>query len=145
MDEGTLQTPIPKYRLYWSFLCGRWCSNLVGSESGQKQSVKLLQTMFYNTTQHLPPPPHNHTCLFILYVYFGRGGGEVREKVEGHQYTSIVPSFVHGGNSLQDGSKIPIMSECISTLQSIKSIKQMPQNFLTGQFFRKADVCFFIL
>jgi hypothetical protein len=39
MDEVTLKTPIPKCRLYWSFLFG-WCSNFVGSETGQKQSVK---------------------------------------------------------------------------------------------------------
>jgi hypothetical protein len=48
--------------------------------------------MIYNTTQH--PTPHSHTLsvLCILYVYFGRGGGEVREKVEGQQYTSMIPS-----------------------------------------------------
>ncbi len=45
--------------------------------------------MVYNTTQHPPPPPATH-CLYILYVYFGKGG-EVREKAEGQQYTSIVP------------------------------------------------------
>jgi hypothetical protein len=40
--------------------------------------------MVYNTTQHpTTPPPHPFTL--------GRGG-EVREKVEGQQYTSIVPS-----------------------------------------------------
>ncbi len=90
MDEGTLKSPIPKCRLYWSFCLGS-CSNFVGSESGQKQSVKLLQNKVYNTAQHPhhPQPPH---CLYILYVYFGKGGeGEVREKVEGQQYTSIVP------------------------------------------------------
>jgi hypothetical protein len=49
--------------------------------------------MVYNTTQH---PPHSAThCLYtVMYVYFGKGGGrgEVREKVERQQYTSIVPS-----------------------------------------------------
>ncbi len=72
----------PKCRLYW-FFCLRWCSNFVGSESGQKQIVKLLQNMVYNTTQH--PPPHSHT----MSVYFGKGGGgvgEVRDKVDG-QFT----------------------------------------------------------
>ncbi len=41
--------------------------------------------MVYNTTQH--PPTHPHSRLYILYVYFGKGGGmgEVREKVEGQQ------------------------------------------------------------
>jgi hypothetical protein len=67
MDEGTLKTPIPKCRLHWS-VCLGWC-NFVGSESGQKQSVKLLQNMVYNTTQH-PPPPHSHT----LYNSFVHGG-----------------------------------------------------------------------
>jgi hypothetical protein len=67
----------------------------VGSESGQKQSVKLLQNMAYNTTQHAPPPPsHSHTLsVYIVHLVWG-GGVEVREKVEGQQYTSIVPSSV---------------------------------------------------
>jgi hypothetical protein len=83
MDDGTLKTPIPKCRLYWSF---------AGSESGQKQVVKLLQNMVYNTTQHPhPTPPTASQCL---YIYFGKGGRgeEVRKKVEGQQYTSIVPA-----------------------------------------------------
>jgi hypothetical protein len=44
MDEGTLKTPIPKCRLYWSLFFGVCCSNFVGSESGQKQSVRLENT-----------------------------------------------------------------------------------------------------
>jgi hypothetical protein len=36
------------------FLFG-WCSNFVGSESGQKQSVKLMQNMVSNRTQHPLP------------------------------------------------------------------------------------------
>ncbi len=31
--------------------CLGWCNNFVGSESGQKQSVKLLQNMVSNTIQ----------------------------------------------------------------------------------------------
>jgi hypothetical protein len=96
MDEETIKTPIPKCRLYWCFCLG-WCSNFVGSESGQKQSVKLLQNMVYNTTQH----PHSHTLsvsihlsillgLYLVFTKFtlgrGRGVGEVREKVEGQQF-----------------------------------------------------------
>jgi hypothetical protein len=91
MDEGTLKTPIPKCRLYWSFLFlgGKL---LAGSESGQKKNVKLLQNMVYNTTQH-PTATHGlykHT-VHLLWKWRGR---EVREKVEGQQYTSRVPSSI---------------------------------------------------
>ncbi len=50
--------------------------------------------MVYNTTQHPPTPPPTAThCLDLLCFYFGEGGKkEVREKVEGQQYTSKVPS-----------------------------------------------------
>jgi hypothetical protein len=64
----------------------------LGSESGHKQSVTLLQNMVYSTTQHPPPPsPHSHTLSVytVLYIYFGKGR-EVREKVEGQQYTKGV-------------------------------------------------------
>jgi hypothetical protein len=48
-----------------------------------------MQNMVYNTTQHQPTATH---CPFILYVYFGKGGrsGEIREKVEGQQFTKLV-------------------------------------------------------
>jgi hypothetical protein len=72
--------------------------------------------MVYSTIQHPPTPTH---CLYILYCTFilGReeGAGEVREKVEGQQYTSIVPSSM-GGNSSQARSKMPTMNEWISSL-----------------------------
>ncbi len=38
-----------------------WCSNFVGSESDQKQSIKFLQNMVSNTTQLPPLPPPSHT------------------------------------------------------------------------------------
>jgi hypothetical protein len=48
--------------------------------------------MVYNTTQH-PPPPQPHTvCTLYTVRLLWEGGGEVREKVEGQQDTSIVPS-----------------------------------------------------
>jgi hypothetical protein len=47
-------------------------------------SVKLLQNMVYNTTQH--PPTFTH-CLYILYDYFGKGGGRKEGTVEGQLYT----------------------------------------------------------
>ncbi len=43
-------------------------SSFVGSESGPKQSVKLLQNMVYSTIQHSPPPPRVTHCLFIQYI-----------------------------------------------------------------------------
>jgi hypothetical protein len=39
----------------------------------------------------LPPPPQTHTFCLNCTFSLGRGG-EVREKIEGQQYTSIVPS-----------------------------------------------------
>jgi hypothetical protein len=48
--------------------CLGWCSNFVGSESVQKQSVKLLQNMVYLN------PTATH-CLYLLYVYIGKSGG----------------------------------------------------------------------
>ncbi len=64
----------------------------MGSEPGQKQSVKLLQNMVYNTTQHPHPPPHSDTLSVNTVHLLWEGGGEVIEKLEGQQYTSIVPS-----------------------------------------------------
>jgi hypothetical protein len=49
--------------------------------------------MVYNATQHPPPPPSLPHTVCINYTFtLGMGGGEVREKVEGKKYTSIVPS-----------------------------------------------------
>jgi hypothetical protein len=51
--------------------------------------------MVYTTIQHPPPPPPTAThCLYkyTVHLLWVGGGGEVREKVEGQQYTSIVPS-----------------------------------------------------
>jgi hypothetical protein len=82
MEEGTIKTPVPKCRLHWCFCLG-WRSNFVGSGSGQKQSVKLLQNMVYNTTQHPPTPPpspHSHTLsAFTVHLLCEAGrGGEIR-------------------------------------------------------------------
>jgi hypothetical protein len=66
MDEGTIKKRVIKCRLYWRFCLG-WRSNFVGSESGQKQSDKLLHNMVYNKTQdsHPLPPPTATQCLYI--------------------------------------------------------------------------------
>jgi hypothetical protein len=79
MDEGTKKTPIPKCHLYRCF-CSGWCSNFVGSDSGQKQSVKLRQNLVYDQTQH-PPPPQAHTVyLYCTFTFVaGLGVGEIRE------------------------------------------------------------------
>jgi hypothetical protein len=120
MDEGTLKTPIPKCRHYWSFLFGV-VKHFVGSESGQKQSVTLLQNMVYNTNQDPPPhslPPHSHTlslCTFTT-ITLGKGRGVGQREGEGQQYIHKYSSFVHVGNSSQAGSKILTMSECIFSL-----------------------------
>ncbi len=56
--------------------------------------LKLLQNMVYSTIHHpTPPPSKSHT--FYTYCTFSLGrweGEEVREKIEGQQYTRIVPS-----------------------------------------------------
>ncbi len=92
-------------------ICLGWCSNFVGSESGQKQSVKLL---LCSTAQFTipppPPPPATHTVCIDCTFCLGRGergGGQGGGQREGrgatvHKYCS----FVHGGNSSQAGSNI---------------------------------------
>jgi hypothetical protein len=103
-------------------LLGRW-SNLVGSASGQKQSVRFLQNMVC-TAQFNPPPPQTHTVC-INYCSFSLGRGEGGRRSERrycrgetvHKYSSLV----HGGNSSQAGSKIPTNEWMY--LQSIKSVK----------------------
>jgi hypothetical protein len=56
--------------------------------------------MVYSTIQ--PPPPQDTHCLYstVYTVHLVWEGGEVREKIEGQQYTSIFPSSM-GGNSSQ--------------------------------------------
>jgi hypothetical protein len=59
--------------------CMGWSSKFVGSESGQIQSVKLLQNMVSNTTQH-PTPPPSHT-LSVYNFDTGKGGGSEGREV----------------------------------------------------------------
>ncbi len=72
--------------VFTGLFCLGWCSNVVGSESGQKQSVKLMQNMSTTQLNTTPNPPLS--VLYTLYVTLVRG--EVREKVEGQQYTKGV-------------------------------------------------------
>jgi hypothetical protein len=47
--------------------CLGWSSNFVGSESGQIQSVKLLQNMVSNRTQHTPPPLSHTLSVYTVF------------------------------------------------------------------------------
>jgi hypothetical protein len=110
-----------------------WLKNLVGSESGQKQSVKFLQNMVYSTIH--PPPPPRHT-LSVHTVHLVWEGGEVREKIEGNSTQVYCSSFVHGGNSSQAGSKIPTNEWMY--LQSIKSVKHNAANSVNRSILKKS-------
>ncbi len=52
-----------------------WSSNFVGSESGQKQSVKLLQNLVFNTTQHHTTTLHTLSIYSGLWLCEGERGG----------------------------------------------------------------------
>ncbi len=56
-------------------------SNFVGSESGQIQSVKLLQNMVSNTTQQPPPVPNHTLSVCVLWHREGEGGRWTREMI----------------------------------------------------------------
>ncbi len=75
--------------------CLGWSCNFVGSDSGQIQSIKLLQNMVYNTTLTPPPPPSVYN---VLWLWEGRW---TREKVR--------RTTVH-----ENGLKIPTWLDCSS-------------------------------
>ncbi len=77
--------------------------------------LENMENMVHSTVQHPPPPTDTH-CLYCIYCTFslGRGGGGQREGRGARVYK--YSSFVHGGNSSQARSKLPIISECISSL-----------------------------
>jgi len=82
--------------VFTGHFCLVWGSNFVGSESGQKQSVKLLESMVYNTTQQPPPSPTvTHTVCIYCTFSLGREVGGQREGrgATMHKYSS----FVHWG------------------------------------------------
>jgi hypothetical protein len=87
-------------------LKAQWEDPPCGAESGQKQSVKLLQNMVYNTNLTSPPtltPPPSPTatnCLYILYITLGGGGQREDRGATAHKDSSLV----HRGNSSQAGS-----------------------------------------
>jgi hypothetical protein len=57
--------------------CLGWCSNFVGSESGQIQSVKLPQNMVSKRT---PYPPALHTVYVFTVELFTQEGGELNQR-----------------------------------------------------------------
>jgi hypothetical protein len=76
--------------------------------------------MVYSTIKP-PSPPQRHTvCIYCTKVWEGwEGGGGQREgRGATVQYTSIVLRLWghYGGDSSQAESKMPTMSECISSL-----------------------------
>ncbi len=75
-------------------------SNIVGSECGQKQSVKLLQNMVSNTTQHPTPHPSQPLtfCTYIRDFDFGKGGEGWGRRIG----EKVIGAIVH-----RKGSKIP--------------------------------------
>ncbi len=93
LKKGTLRQLFICLRLppLLGFSLGR-SSNFVGSESRQIQSIKLLQIMVSNRTQH---PPPSHTLPVYTVLWHGRGERWTREK--------LIGPIVH-----KAGSKIPI-------------------------------------
>ncbi len=80
--------------------------------------------MVYITIQQPPPtsPPQPHTVCIIHTVHLlWEGGGEVREKVEGQQYTSTVPSSMGATIHKLGRQYQPWVN--VLYLQSIKSVK----------------------
>jgi hypothetical protein len=78
------------------FFCLGWSSNFVGSESGQIQSVKLLQDMVSKKTQH-PPPPKPQTAFIYCNFKRGKGGGgvEPERRLEEQQFTKLGRKYQH--------------------------------------------------
>ncbi len=63
-----------------------WSSNFVGCESGQIKSLKLLQNIVSNRTQHPPHPPSRTLSGYIVLLWHtdgGRGGGGELNQREG--------------------------------------------------------------
>jgi hypothetical protein len=113
-----LKTPTPFFNVVFTGHLFGGCSNFVGSESGQKQCKTTVEYV-YSTIQH-PPPPVTHTVFiyctyYTVHLVWEGGGVEVREKEEGQQYASIVPSSM-GATVHKLGQKYKPLSECISSL-----------------------------
>jgi hypothetical protein len=97
MDEETIKTPIPKCRYCTSVFVWGGVTNLPVMNLVRKRVLNSCR--IWSTTQ-LNTATATH-CLYILDVYFwkeGGGGraGDVREKVEGQQFTRGVENTNRG-------------------------------------------------
>ncbi len=138
MDEGTSKTPILKCRLYWSFLhfCLGWWSNFVGSY-GQKESVKLLQNIVYNTI-HLRPPttnPQPHTVCVYCTFSLGKGWGG-RGQREGRGAT--VHKYIYSSMGQQFTSWVENTNHEWMYLQSIQSVKHNAAKSVNRSILKKS-------
>jgi hypothetical protein len=89
-----------KFELYRDFAAGVYLSeapspprlwlgcsrNFLGSVSPQIQSVKLLQNMVSNATQHRPTLSQLHTVCISCTLIQGGGGIEPERMLEGKQF-----------------------------------------------------------
>jgi len=99
MDEGTLRHQ-SLIVVFTGHFCLGWCSNFVGSESGQNgelNSCRIWSTTQLNTSP--TPPPHSHT-LSVYLVYFGKGGRGGGGQREGrgatvHKRGRNIPKYQH--------------------------------------------------
>jgi hypothetical protein len=67
-----------------------------GSESGQIQSVKLLQNMVSNRIPYPPPPYTLHTYIHYTFSHGEGGGGfEPEIRLEGQQFTKLGLKYPH--------------------------------------------------
>jgi hypothetical protein len=105
-----------------------WSSNFLGSESGQIQSVKLLQNMVSNRT---PPPPLTYWILYTYSHREGRSGGkdEPERRLERKQFIELERRYHNDG----------------MYLQSINSDTHLSQSPFTGQFVLNYDILLWCL
>ncbi len=108
MDEGTLNQSLNVV----------FTGHFVWGGEAIWQVLNLVKNRVSNScriwsTVQFIPPPQTHTVRIYCTFSLERGGGgeEVREKIEGQHYTSIVPSSM-GATVHKQGRKYQPMSEC---------------------------------
>jgi hypothetical protein len=84
--------------------CVGWSRNVVVSESGQMQNVKLLQNMVTIRNEHPPPlPSHTFSVYTVLWhkEWGRREESWTRERLEGQQFTKLGWKYQHDWLFLQ--------------------------------------------